>query len=74
MRAKAEQVEPSLTTAEVNGKEGINIIEQRELAHELIHLDVSQYQPKKVPSLTWCQCINVGVRLAFLYLEKSRLN
>jgi len=28
------------------------------LAHEPIHLDVSQYNPKKVPSLTWCDCIN----------------
>ncbi len=45
LRAKAEQVEQTPGTAEVNDKEGINII------------DVSQYQPKKVPSLTWCECI-----------------
>lgn len=32
-------------STEENNKEGINII------------DVSQYQPKKVPSLTWCDCI-----------------
>ena len=45
MRAKAEQVEQNSSTAEVNDKEGINII------------NVSQYQPKNVPSLTWCECI-----------------
>ncbi len=45
MRAKAEQMEHTQDTAEENGKEGINII------------DVSKYQPKKVPSLTWCECI-----------------
>ena len=45
MRAKAEQMEPSPSTAEENSKEGINII------------DVSQYQPKKVPPLTWRECI-----------------
>jgi len=45
LRAKAEQVEQTPGTAEVNDKEGINII------------DVSQYQPKKVPSLSWCDCI-----------------
>ena len=55
--AKAEQVEHAQNTAEVNDKEGVNIFEQRELTHELIHLDVSQYQPKKVPSLSWCNCI-----------------
>jgi hypothetical protein len=45
MRAKAEQVEHIPGTIEENNKEGINII------------DVSKYQPKKVPSLTWCDCI-----------------
>ena len=45
LRAKAEQLEQTPGTADVNDKEGINII------------DVSQYQTKKVPSLTWCECI-----------------
>jgi hypothetical protein len=45
LRAKAEQAEQIPSTAEVNDEEGINII------------DVSKYQPKKVPSLTWCECI-----------------
>jgi len=44
LRAKAEQ-EQTPGTAEENSREGINII------------DVSKYQPKKVPSLTWCECI-----------------
>ena len=56
-RAKAEQEEHTSDIADVNSKGDINIIEQRELARELIHLDVSKYQPKKVPSLTWCECI-----------------
>lgn len=45
MRAKAERMEQTQDTAEEKNKEGVNII------------DVSQYQPKKVPSLTWCECI-----------------
>jgi hypothetical protein len=45
LRAKEEQLEQTPGTAEVSDKEEINII------------DVSQYQPKKVPSLTWCGCI-----------------
>ena len=45
MRAKAEQMEQTQETAEEKNKEGVNII------------DVSKYQPKKVPSLTWCECI-----------------
>ncbi len=45
MRAKAEQVEHTPDTAEENNKDNVNII------------DVSKYQPKKVPSLTWCECI-----------------
>lgn len=43
MRAKAEQIEHAKGNTEENSKEGINII------------DVSKYQPKKVPSLTWCE-------------------
>jgi len=42
---KTEQVERTPGTAEDNGREGIVII------------DDSQYQPKKVPHLTWCECI-----------------
>ena len=38
-------MEHTQDTAEENNKEGVNII------------DVSKYQPKKVPSLTWCECI-----------------
>ena len=57
MRAKAEQEEHASDSADRNNERDINIIEQRELAHELIHLDISQYQPKKVPSLTWCEWI-----------------
>ena len=57
MRAKAEQVEHTQGTAEEYNKEGVRIIEQRELAQKLIHLDVSKYKPKNVPSLTWCECI-----------------
>jgi len=45
LRAKAEQTEQTQDTAEEKNKENINII------------DVSKYQPKKVPSLTWCECI-----------------
>jgi hypothetical protein len=45
LRAKAELVELTQDTAEENNREGVNII------------DVSKYQPKKVPSLTWCECI-----------------
>ena len=45
LRAKAKQVEQTLDTAEENCTEGVNII------------DVSKYQPKKVPSLTWCEYI-----------------
>ena len=45
VRAKAEQVEHTPGTIEENNQEGSNII------------DVSKYQPKKVPSLTWCECI-----------------
>ena len=45
LRAKAEQVKHTQDTAEENTKEEINII------------DVSKYKPKKVPSLTWCECI-----------------
>jgi putative transposase len=45
LRAKAEQLEHTQDTAVENNREDINII------------DVSQYQPKKVPSLTWCECI-----------------
>ena len=45
LRAKAEQTKQTQDTAEVNDKEGINII------------DVSKYQPKNVPSLTWRECI-----------------
>jgi len=45
MRAKAEQMEHTLDIAEGNSKQEINII------------NVSKYQPKKVPSLTWCECI-----------------
>ena len=44
LHAKAEQ-EQTPGTAEENSKEGINII------------DVSKYQPKKVPPLIWCECI-----------------
>jgi len=40
LRAKAEQVKHTQDTAEVNNKESVNII------------DVSKYQPNKVPSLT----------------------
>jgi len=57
LRAKAEQERKITDTVEGKNEVDINIIEQRELAHELIHLDVSQYQPKNVPSLTWCECI-----------------
>jgi len=45
MRAKAEQVEQTPDTAEENSRERLNII------------DVSHYQPTKVPPLTWCECI-----------------
>ena len=45
MRAKAEQVAHTPDSTEDNCKEGVNII------------DISTYQPKKVPSLTWCECI-----------------
>jgi len=45
MRAKAEQIGHTPDTAEENDREEVNII------------DVSKYQPKKVPSLTWCECI-----------------
>jgi hypothetical protein len=45
MRAKAEKLEHTPSTTEENNKEGVNII------------DVSKYQTKKVPSLTWCECI-----------------
>ena len=45
MRAKAEQIEHAQGATEENSKDGLTII------------DVSQYQPKKVPPLTWCDCI-----------------
>ncbi len=45
LRAKVEQIEHAQGITEENSKGGINII------------DVSIYQPKKVPSLTWCECI-----------------
>jgi len=45
MREKAEQMEHNLDTADENNKEGVNII------------DVSKYQPKKVPSLSWWEYI-----------------
>jgi len=45
LRAKTERAKQTPGTAEVIDKKGINII------------DVSQYQPKKVPPLTWCECI-----------------
>ena len=57
MRAKAGREESVIDTAEEKNMKEIDVIEQRELAHELIHLDVSQYQPRNVPSLTWCECI-----------------
>ena len=45
MRAKAEQMDHITDTAEKNTEAGIDII------------DISSYQPKNVPSLTWCECI-----------------
>jgi len=51
MRAKAEQVDLGADTNTENSEGGVNIIEHRELTHELIHLDVSKYRPKKVQSI-----------------------
>ena len=55
MQAKAENLLKDKTTETIPDE--VEVIWQREFAQEQIHLDVSKYQPKNVPSLTWRECI-----------------